>query len=861
MPDKKTRLQMGATSESSKTAGAVAEDKGDSSARSVEPEPRSSVSFRYRDPGNKPREDVSVASKAVAAVTAEEEAEAARVAMHGPLQVQLRSGQSFGELAFVTAHKRNATVIALQECHLIKIDVEGYSNTKSFNSDSLFNISESQKQVMRLLPRKRTKEHIENCVSVLSNHTFFECMSTIAVKHICKHMHLHKVPGGFKIFEEGDPGTRYYIIVSGSVSFHKRVESVARKPRACRRMSLRHQGIVNLPLTQMEGHALELTDAIESMYGNCVACFYSGAGFGEKALAVLHDPRRATAITREVTQLLVIDRECVRSAALVAYPELDVEQRDYIVDLFQRHPEDRKEPEFQRAQEVLAELDFFKKLHYDLQVDVIRACGFTSTPANSALFRQGDPVSLVYILLRGSVSVHTLGEKFHERVSAKDMFRQDQKLKSVKEESTGNYVVVSAESQAQATYGPCIRLLLPGCTLGELTAAQEEQLRVSGASSLSYAAKAKMGHSQDLGITRWYSAICYEDSEFLTLSQEDWRAIQRKSSQFRSDGVQSVMLRRLPMLKHHTDLLLRLVHLMRFEAAVANTLLIDQGAHSEELLIIKSGRCQLYMHEKTVLGENAFEEPHRSGAAEEAGVADPVKYVRRVPVGTLSDTEMYGAFEYFLSLDKYQCTVVSTELVQLYAVKAQMWMDIVYPELRNQLEQAALRCQGDFVSEGKRWLAVKQGRMRPRIGIKEMKSPLETASSTPVISSTNLSGFHSLHSQREAMYNSTNNRNNAKTLEVRLHANHRTSFPMLQVEPTLHSAKSFRRPSQVAQGDRRSCSPLPRVSRTSPLKTKVGGIRHSRAHLLTSEDQPLFPNSFRDNKAVGRRSLSPHPGK
>lgn len=65
----------------------------------------------------------------------------------------------------------------------------------------------------------------------------------------------------------------------------------------------------------------------------------------------------------------------------------------------------------QRAQEVLAELDFFKKLHYDLQVDVIRACGFTSTPANSALFRQGDPVSLVYILLRGSVSVHTLGEK------------------------------------------------------------------------------------------------------------------------------------------------------------------------------------------------------------------------------------------------------------------------------------------------------------------------------------------------------------------------------------------------------------------------------------------------------------------
>lgn len=52
-------------------------------------------------------------------------------------------------------------------------------------------------------------------------------------------------------------------------------------------------------------------------------------------------------------QLLVIDRECVRSAALVAYPELDVEQRDYIVDLFQRHPEDRKEPEFQvRARDV-----------------------------------------------------------------------------------------------------------------------------------------------------------------------------------------------------------------------------------------------------------------------------------------------------------------------------------------------------------------------------------------------------------------------------------------------------------------------------------------------------------------------------
>jgi hypothetical protein len=75
-----------------------------------------------------------------------------------------------------------------------------------------------------------------------------------------------------------------------------------------------------LPADVMEGRPVPLWDNVETLFGNCVASLYAGAGFGEKALR--YDERRgATAVTREDTVVLCVDRNTMKTLEAQAAEE------------------------------------------------------------------------------------------------------------------------------------------------------------------------------------------------------------------------------------------------------------------------------------------------------------------------------------------------------------------------------------------------------------------------------------------------------------------------------------------------------------------------------------------------------------
>jgi len=146
-----------------------------------------------------------------------------------------------------------------------------------------------------------------------------------------------QVPKSWLMFEQGKPGSRFYIIVSGSVSFHQQPHLVKAGKTAASRGNRSQRSSVGsvddlatsetdtqtsamLPADVMEGREIPLWENVETLFGNCMATLYAGAGFGEKALRC--DERRwATAITREDTVVLSVNRNTMKSLEALAAEE------------------------------------------------------------------------------------------------------------------------------------------------------------------------------------------------------------------------------------------------------------------------------------------------------------------------------------------------------------------------------------------------------------------------------------------------------------------------------------------------------------------------------------------------------------
>ena len=73
--------------------------------------------------------------------------------------------------------------------------------------------------ILNLLPEKRTKSHISSLLELVKADEFFHDLPADVCEELCHVMRYKQFSTGRTVFQQGDLGTTFYIILSGAASF------------------------------------------------------------------------------------------------------------------------------------------------------------------------------------------------------------------------------------------------------------------------------------------------------------------------------------------------------------------------------------------------------------------------------------------------------------------------------------------------------------------------------------------------------------------------------------------------------------------------------------------------------------------
>ena len=261
------------------------------------------------------------------------------------------AGQSFGDRALEFDEPRAASVRAESICEFLTITQHAFKKVLKVQDCS----SEGERKGMRnkvtrvlsYSREKRVDKELHEIAEYLSMHIpFFQKFDMDQRVELCRMCELVKVWGKTTLFEQGDKGQAFYIILSGSVN-------------------------VMVNSTDSEGHSGL----------NLVNTLHAGASFGERALEDDSEAgkRTATIVTAdEMTELIIISREEFQSIVSVM---LEGDMLDRVRML--------------RATDIFSPLSF-KNLH-----KIARLLTPKMFRVDSVLFKAGELAKDVYIIHKG----------------------------------------------------------------------------------------------------------------------------------------------------------------------------------------------------------------------------------------------------------------------------------------------------------------------------------------------------------------------------------------------------------------------------------------------------------------------------
>ncbi|CAE7200958.1 Rapgef4 [Symbiodinium natans] len=141
------------------------------------------------------------------------------------------------------------------------------------------------REACRLTPDERSEDNINDVLEFVRDVKFFAKLTNLQQKSLCKTMTIESFDPRQNIFEVGDVGDKYYIILTGSVSVQVPVPNTP-CPNG-----------IHTVRCDCKNRPLETTVFLAK-----------GSGFGELALQS-DQPRSATIFTGEKTEVLVITRD------------------------------------------------------------------------------------------------------------------------------------------------------------------------------------------------------------------------------------------------------------------------------------------------------------------------------------------------------------------------------------------------------------------------------------------------------------------------------------------------------------------------------------------------------------------------
>ena len=116
------------------------------------------------------------------------------------LNVVLGAGSSFGEGALVTKVRREASVTALEDCYLLQFVAEDVA-------DFAVDLGDVRSHVIAL---------------ILEKVHFFRTLTHAQRESLSLFMDVEYFTAGMKVFDEGDDGDKFYIVIEGCVNMYKR---------------------------------------------------------------------------------------------------------------------------------------------------------------------------------------------------------------------------------------------------------------------------------------------------------------------------------------------------------------------------------------------------------------------------------------------------------------------------------------------------------------------------------------------------------------------------------------------------------------------------------------------------------------
>jgi len=226
--------------------------------------------------------------------------------------------------------------------------------------------------VLILQPQQRSDDHLKLLMNLFNETRFFKQLSSALMqRQVCRNLQMDRSSEGETLFEEGEPGDVFYMIVRGTV-----------------------QGSV----------------PTQSRHGPKTRKFELSAGdtFGDLAVT------GRTENDRKRTATMRCKDECLFATLTRAgYLKVSGQLEENAYAVLRKDPHRRKEADLALLSSFFAELDFFKELHFPLlQSAVNKNMTLRALDAKEVLFEQKEwSDGVFYILLRGRLKVEVNDEE------------------------------------------------------------------------------------------------------------------------------------------------------------------------------------------------------------------------------------------------------------------------------------------------------------------------------------------------------------------------------------------------------------------------------------------------------------------
>jgi CRP-like cAMP-binding protein len=308
-----------------------------------------------------------------------------------------RAGDAFGEESLEGNGKRDylqKSYVAMERTDCCVVMKEFYDSVIRPSTRQIFCNVESIKNVLKWKKRgNRGPGDISHLMELCERVPFFAMLPVQVCHALCNCFTLETTDAGEAIFEQGDGGTYFGIMLTGIASIHIKDPPNANYFEGLKLPEKRHTTVKKM---------------VEERYGFCVENLFPGCEFGSYSILSEHPLRKATVLAMEKTLWIKVSKaDYVNSVkelqnVIEIPPSCDVTLEQASVK--------RTDPQcVELAEFLVSNVSFLKQIPYELIFQLSQTAILQNVSASTPIIFEnapGENAQALYIIIKGSISLH-----------------------------------------------------------------------------------------------------------------------------------------------------------------------------------------------------------------------------------------------------------------------------------------------------------------------------------------------------------------------------------------------------------------------------------------------------------------------